>query len=514
MISKRVIMSIISIFLIGTVGVGVSFALTKLMGKDLQPSLEPTTRFFAMNESEIVFGKPAYYRILVENNEGNNAVYDLKVRSAGQEIYNQEIKLNSSASLNKTITLNNIAGGYQKLEFLLYKDNEIYKTRVFQVSPSINYSPTNSTIPTIPPPLIQNSDMEMDNSWKFNGNGFAGSYTSYEWISPERSYQISVYRHAKKDAFGSIIQNFSNDEEGFASLSFDIKSLGTLYYIQSLVNNEVVWENSSGEDWLRVNVPVFLKKSNKIEIKVIAKNDTNSGMTAWVDNIKFVTYSPEIKKTAVKKEELPYSRKKNGSTIVFKFNTGEKLELKASEGNVREGDALYTTAKKGNFLTFLGEEYEKIFPPPIASVLLPVIGDIKDTKLKTGETLKLKNGYAITLIQIDNQSLKLGISNNSSIVRVITAAKNSSVEYWKELDDYKKQKVMQVIPKEIDQGELVLDIIQYDDSKKLVKIGDKYGEFSVINITENSVVMKNVETIKIETGKEISIMGGKIKIKV
>ncbi|VVB94654.1 S-layer protein [uncultured archaeon] len=514
MISKKVIMSIISIFLIGTGGVGASLALTKIMGKDTQPQLEPTSRFFVINESEIVFGEPAYYRIIVENNEGNNATYDLKVRLAGQEIYNQEIKMNNSAaSLNETITLNNISGGYQKLEFLLYKNNEIYKTRVFQVIPVVNYDLAPSLI--ITPPLLQNSDMEMDNSWKFNGKGFAGGYTSYEWISPERSYQISVYKHAKKDAFGSIIQNFSNKEEGFASLSFDIKSMDKSYYTQALINDEVVWENSSGEDWLRVRVPVFLRKSNKLEFKVIAKNDTNSSMTAWVDNIKFVTYSPEIKKDAIKKEELPYSRKKNGNAVVFKFNTGEKLELNVTEGNVSAGDALYIATNKGNNLTFLGEEYEKISPPLITSVLLPVIENIKDIKLKTGETLKLKNGYAVTLKQIDNQSLKLGISSNNRVVRdIITGVKNSSVDYWKEIDDYKKQKVLQIIPEKIDQGELVLDIIQYDDSKKLVKIGDKYGEFKVINITENSIVMKNVEAIKIETGMETSLMNGKIKIRV
>jgi hypothetical protein len=510
MISKKVIMPIILIFLIGSGGVGASLALTKLMGKDTQPQLEPTSRFFVINESEIVFGKPAYYRIILENNERNNATYDLKVRLAGQEIYNQEIKMNNSdASLNETITLNNISGSYQKLEFLLYKDNEIYKTRVSQIIPVIDYDLAPSL--AITPPLLQNSDMEMDNSWEFNGKGFAGGYTSYERISPERSYQISVYKRAKKDSFGSIIQNFSNKKEGFASLSFDIKSVGASYYTQALINDEIVWENSSGEDWLRVRVPVFLKKSNKLEFKVIAKNDTNSSMTAWMDNIKFVTYSPEIKKVAIKREELPYSKKKNGNATVFKFKTGEQLELKVTEGNVSEGDALYTTANNGNNFTFLGEEYEKIFP----SVLLPVIENIKDMKLETGKTLKLKNGYAITLKQLDNQSLKLGISSNNKLVRdIITGTKNSSVEYWKEIDDYKKQKVLNIIPKKIDQGELVLDIIQYGDSMKLVNIGDKYGEFRVINITENSIIMKNVEAIKIETGTETSLMSGKIKIKV
>lgn len=510
MTNKRMMMSFISIFLIGIGGVGASFAITELIGKDTQPLPEFTTRFFAMNESEIVFGKPAYYRIIVENYEGADVDYVLKVFLSGEEIYKQEIKLNNSQRFNQTIKLNLNMTDYQKLEFSLYKDNQKYITRVFQVSPVINYN--NASSLKVAPPSLQNGDMENDIAWKFDGKRFSGNYTSDEWMSPERSYRISVYKSAKKGDFGSIIQNFSNKEEGFASLSFDIKSTGASYYTQALMNNEVVWENSSGHDWLRVTVRVFFKKSNKLEFKVIAKNDTNSSMTAWLDNIKFVTYSPETKKENIKREELPYTKKNNRDAIVFKFYSGENLELNVSNGNVSNGDATYITAGKGNNITFLEENYEKI-QPNVVKILYPIIGDIKDLKLKTKETFKLKDGYAITLNQIDNQILKLSISKDDRTLREITSAKNSSVEYWKEIDEYKKEKVIHITPKKISQDEIILDIIQYGDLK-WIKVGDKYGEFQVTNITENSIIMKNNQPIKLEAGKTVFLMGGKIKIKI
>ena len=359
-------MPIILIFLIGTCGVGASYALTNLMGKDPQPNLDPTTRFYAINESEIVFGKPAYYRILVENREVSNVDYELKVRLSGHEIYNQEIKLNSNDSLNRVITLNpNITGNYQKLEFLLYKDNEIYRTRVFQIFPTVNYS-----------------------------------------LAP--------------------------------------------------------------------------------------------------------------KLTAAPQEVLePYTKQQNGNIIVYKFKSGEKLELKVSNDTVDKGNGLYTTSAIGNNIIFMGENYEKVVLPNRANYLYPVIMDEKNRKIKINETLPLKNGYVVTIKQIDNQSLKLKISKNNKTVRDITSSGNSSIEYWEEEDinDYRKQKVIQINPRKINRSEVVFDIIQYG-SKNILVPGNRYGEFQVTNITENSITMKNNQPIKLEAGKVVSLMGGKMKIKV
>ena len=86
------------------------------------------------------------------------------------------------------------------------------------------------------------------------------------------------------------------------------------------------------------------------------------------------------------------------------------------------------------------------------------------------------------------------------------------MEYWKEIDDYKKSKVIMIKPKQVNQDELVFDIIQFGD-QKVVMVGDKYGEFQVTDISNNSITLKNIQPIEIETEKVLTLMDGKIKIK-
>ncbi len=103
-------------------GISASFAITKLTGDEPLPKPEPTTRFYVMNESEIYFGKPAFYRTIVENQEGNATDYELKVKLAGEELYGEVITLNQSDVFNQTISfIPDRAGDYQKLELKVSK---------------------------------------------------------------------------------------------------------------------------------------------------------------------------------------------------------------------------------------------------------------------------------------------------------------------------------------------------------------------------------------------------------
>jgi hypothetical protein len=330
-------------------GIGASFALIKLAGEGSKSQPEPATRFYAVNESEIFYGKPVSYRIILENQEGKTIDYEMKVRLSGKEIYNKKIRLNNGSSFNQTISfIPGLTDGYQRLEFLLYKDNEIYKTLVSQVIPEHNLT---------------------------------------------------------------------------------------------------------------------------------------------------VTRIPQ----------------KNGDIILYKFDTGEQLELKILKDSVRPEDATYTTSSEENNIIFLGEKYEKILPTMV-NFLYPVILDMKDEKLKINETFKLMNGYTVTLEKLTNQSLQLNVSENNRIVREIRAAGDSPIVYWKEIDDYKKSKIMMIKPKQMSHDELVFDIIQYGD-KKVIVVGDKYEEFQVTDIANNSITLKNTRPIKIGTG-EVSLMNGKIKISI
>ncbi len=491
---------------------GVYFAITKPTGEDNQPQYEPTTRFFVMNESEIVLGKPAMYRTILENQEGETIEYILKVRFAGEEIYDEPISLGDGELLNQSISFTpNVGGDYQKLEFVVYKDNQTYRSRVFQVLPAIDYSIAPKL--SVEPPSLQNGDMENNTGWKSTGNIFTANYTTSEWSAGKRSYLFKASRGVKKGGSGGIMQNVSSEKEGFVSLSFDVKSDNTSYYLQSVVNDKIVWENITGRNWQRIKVPVLLKKSNSLEFRVVAKNDTKSGIVAWLDNIKFEPYSPKkIENIVVKKEEPQYKMQKKGNTFVYTFNSGEKLELKASKGNVDKGDAVYTAANKGDYIIFLGKKYAKVVPSKV-NYLYPVLVDNKNTTLKMNEPMWLKNNYAITLEQIENQTLKFSISRNNRTLRDTLSSGNSTLEYWREIDDYKKQKVIQVTPVKIFQNSIVSDIIQYGD-RKIMIVDSKYGEFNITSITDDSITMRNIQPIKVEDGKDISLMNGSIKIRV
>ncbi len=488
---------------------GVYFAITKF-GHEHSPQYGPTTRFFVMNESEIVLGKPALYRIILENQEGKTLEYMLKVRFAGEEIYSEPISLGDGELLNQSISFTpNVGGDYQKLEFLLYKDNQTYRMRVFQVLPVINYSIASNL--SIKPPLLQNGDMENNTGWESIGDIFTADYTTSESSSRRRSYMIESWNGVKKGESRGIMQNFSSESEGLVSLSFDVKSDNSSYYIQSIVNDKVVWENATGSDWQRIQIPVLLKKSNTLEFRVIAKNDTESGIITWWDNVKFEPYSPEkIENIVVKKEEPQYKIQKKGNTFVYTFNSGEKLELNVVNGDLEKGNAIYTSANKGDYIIFLGEKYAKIIPDNV-NLLYPVLMDHENVTLKLNETMILKDNYMITLKQIENQTMKFTISKDNRILRDLVSSGNSSIEYWREIDDYRKLKVIQVTPVKISQNEIVSDMTQYGD-QKIMTVGTKYGEFQITNVTDDSIYMENIQPIKIEADTELSLIDGSIKI--
>jgi hypothetical protein len=356
-------MPIIIIVLYGVAGLVTALAFTEFMVEEPKIQTGFTTRFYVINESkEMKIGNPVSYRTIIENQEGSKVNYDLKIRSAGEVVYNQEISLDSNKGLNQTVSfIPNLKGDYQKLEFLLYKNNELYRTRVFQ----------------------------------------------------------------------------------FPSEIYDIQSAS----------------------------------------EVAAQNNITRESIGMEDGI-----------------------------IVFTFNTGEKMELRASNEIVFKGDAIYTTASKGKNIIFLGEPYEKSLPNS-AKFLSPIIMQDFNISLKINENLPLKNGYIVTLILIDENAVRFRISKNNRILWDIASLDKSPVEYWTEINDLRKEKTIRIIPREIYPDIIMFDIIQYG-SNKVINIENKYGEFQVTQITEDAIIMKNIQEIKIEPGKEISLINNIFRIKV
>lgn len=366
---------------------GAYFVITKLTAEEIKLPSESGTHFYVKNENEIIAEKPAIYRVMLENREGVKVDYGLKVLLDGKEIYNQQIILQNNDISNETVSvIPDNKGDYQKLEFVLSKGIEPYRTHVFQIIPSTGYG----QVPKINPPSLQNKE--------------------------------------------------------------------------------------------------FIE--NKIEYPPAEK-----------EGIESSTYTVET----------------NGSTIIYKFKSGERLELAVRDGIVNIGDAVYSTVSDGNSIVFIQEMYEKIYPSSL-TYLYPIILSTQDNKLSINETLKLKNGYSVILRKIDSQKinreiLKIDILKDNKIVREMISNGNSPIEYWHKIDEYKKERIIRIIPTSISSNDIMFDITQYGSKKQLL-IGDKYEEFKIEDITQDSVIMKNTRPLTLEAGKVLSLIKGKIQIKV
>jgi hypothetical protein len=389
MSGKTGIILLILFLLLPIVGgvAGVYIAISNLATEDIKSQYEPVTHFYVKNETEIIAEKPVIFRVILENREGLKVDYGLKVLLDGNEIYNQQIILQNNDISNKTVSvIPDMKGDYQKLEFVLSKGIEPFRTYVFQLIPSNGYG----QIQKITSPLLQ--------------------------------------------------------------------------------NKEII--------------------DNKIEYLPVEK-EGNESSTYTVEN--------------------------NGNIIIYKFKSGERLEMTVREGIVNIGDAVYSTMSDGDRIVFIQEMYEKILPNSL-NYLYPIILSTHDNKLSINETLKLKNGYSVTLRninsqKINNEILKVDISKDNKIMREIISNGNSPIEYWHQINDYKKERIIRIIPTSISSNEIMFDITQYG-TKKQVLVGNKYEEFKIENITQDSIIMKNTQPLNLEAGKVLSLIKGKIQIKV
>ncbi|MFU8767140.1 MAG: hypothetical protein ACNA7I_05695 [Candidatus Methanoperedens sp.] len=235
--------------------------------------------------------------------------------------------------------------------------------------------------------------------------------------------------------------------------------------------------------------------------------------TSFQDKDNRFEYPPADKEGM---ESSNYTVERNGSTIIYKFKSGERLELTVRDGIVDIGDAVYSTMGEGNNIVFIQENYEKIYPDSL-TYLYPIILGTGDNKLSINETLKLKNGYSVILREINSKNinrevLEIDISKDNKVVREIISYGNSPVEYWHVIDDYKKERIIKIIPTSISPNEITFDITQYG-TKKQVLIGNEYEEFKIENITRDSIIMKNTRPLNL-TEPVLSLIKGKIQVKV
>ncbi|MCX9081102.1 MAG: DUF1616 domain-containing protein [Candidatus Methanoperedens sp.] len=210
-------------------------------------------------------------------------------------------------------------------------------------------------------------------------------------------------------------------------------------------------------------------------------------------------------------------------------------------GFVEAGNAAYVTRVNSGKMSFLGNNYELIFPDRPGYI--SNIQNQSQIQLNTTEK-KVFEGYNIYFQKIDDHSIQLwvrklatknqeellkkALDSNRSIYSdinydIMTGRDNNlrksntlnigdTFEYWEEIKFDRYHKKIAGRLETINNSRIGLTIRSYDVPFEILP-GKRYGEFEVYTISNDSITLKNVEPLSFQKGMEVPILGGVLKIR-
>ena len=222
----------------------------------------------------------------------------------------------------------------------------------------------------------------------------------------------------------------------------------------------------------------------------------------------------------------------NHPAFSYDFETGESYEeLKvyfSGDRFIAPGDVTYTATVIDGKTGFLGEMHRS-FDPDRADLLGRILVDeSSEVWLRTGESYGLREGYLLTIgdISVTGGAVKdvfttgntawLKLVKEGEVVESIVCIEGGTFGYMVSIagDDVPVfECTVATIFQEGGGGFVVLeDIIQCSSDVKKIHIGGRYGKFEVCEIAADRIVIKNTESITIDS--ETSILNGWLKFDV
>lgn len=307
-----------------------------------------------------------------------------------------------------------------------------------------------------------------------------------------------------------------NDTNIYSKLEF-------LLYKNDIFYKNVVYQIMTGN--------ITRKTEEKVENSILESNKSNISSVSNIeykiqrigDTVVYVFDSGEILELNITNISFNFTNDivKDKSiienTIIYTFITEDKFKLNIndSENIIEPHNAIYITNVTDNNIIFLKDKYERTVPNRV-NYLSFIINETKNKTLNINETLNIKNNWSIVLNDINDRGFKLKIIKNNrgrDIIYNKDINDNRPIEYWEDVDEFKRQKMIQIDILKINNKNITVNVTQYDENK-IITLGDRYGEFQVTNITEDSIIMKNSIPIKIENRNVLSLMNSKMKIMV
>jgi S-layer protein (TIGR01567 family) len=199
----------------------------------------------------------------------------------------------------------------------------------------------------------------------------------------------------------------------------------------------------------------------------------------------------------------------------------------AENGTINEDDASYTTKLYKNCqkreIMFMGSKYHSLDPDNADTLtkILKCFGSDDEKMMSIGDVWELDQDYTLTISGIDQNGDKatLELAKNSDVVEFTVIGEGDTFEYKTDVestDDIilftcKVDTVLRGTNSTI----VVLKVVRhYSDTPLILETGDKFGDFKVTSITNDTIEMKNSKTISCSLDETIDLLDDWIKLEV
>lgn len=198
-----------------------------------------------------------------------------------------------------------------------------------------------------------------------------------------------------------------------------------------------------------------------------------------------------------------------------------------TNGAINKGDATYKTKmyKKSpkRQIMFMGNKYH-ILDPDKAELLSKIFKDFGsyDKKmLLTNEAWELDQNYTLTLRDVDFNNDRLALlelAKNGDIVDRTTVKPGDKYEYTTDVTDAKNVTIFicdidSIIGSNNSANMILKNVIHYSDTPLIIKTGDEFGDFEITSITNNTIEMKNSNTISYSLDGTVNLLDDWLKLK-
>ncbi len=199
----------------------------------------------------------------------------------------------------------------------------------------------------------------------------------------------------------------------------------------------------------------------------------------------------------------------------------------AKNGTINEGDASYTTKLYKNSpkreIMFMGSKYHSL-DPDNADTLTKILKCFRsdDQKIMSiGDVWELDQNYTLTVSGIDQNGDKatLELAKNSDVVEFTVIGEGDTFEYKTDVESTDDIILftckVDTVLRGTNSSIVVLKAVRhYSDTPLILETGDKFGDFKVTSITNDTIEMKNSKTISCSLDETIDLLDDWIKLKV